>query len=156
MKIFLDSTVLFDAIENSKEGRRFKTLLNHAINDKHILVTSLTVYGEIVQVCIRDNRSDDLHDMLDLIGGLDIQCWLPNPQLRDCCKCLDKHDKENRVGLSDRTHLAYSTSYDDDYFVTSDENLQHFPLDKCKCKRCGKKNNISKKLISPEQLRNIL
>jgi hypothetical protein len=97
------------------DGRRLKRTLRHAKNKNHILVTSLTVYGEIIQVCFRDNRSDDLHDMLDLIGGLDIQCWLPNPQLRDCCKCLDKQ-----------------------------------------CKRCGKKNNISNKLVSPEQLRNIL
>ncbi len=156
MKIFLDSTVFFDAIEKNKDGTRLKTLLRHAINDDHILVTSLTVYGEIVQVCIRDNRDNDLKDILKLIVDLDVQCWLPNPLLRDCCKCLDKHDKENRVGLSDRTHLAYSMSYGDEYFLTSDDNLLHFPVNKCKCKRCGvKKENIGK-IISPNKLREIL
>jgi predicted nucleic acid-binding protein len=61
-------------------------------------------------------------------------------------------DKENRVGPSDRTHLAYAVSYNDDYFVTSDGDLLHFPLDSNKCRKCGKET----KIIGPESLRDIL
>ncbi|MFO7676875.1 MAG: type II toxin-antitoxin system VapC family toxin [Thermoplasmatota archaeon] len=156
MKIFLDSTIFFEAVAKNSEASRLKTLLRHAVNDKHILVTSLTVYGEIVQVCIRDDRDNDLKDILKLIADLDIQCWLPNPLLRDCCKCLDKKDKENRVGLSDRTHLAYSMSYGDDYFLTLDKDLLHFPIDRCKCKRCDIHKDNKEKIISPKELRKIL
>lgn len=149
MNIFLDSTILFDAIIDN----RLKTLLRHVKNDNHTLVTSLTVYGEIVDVCRRENRRDDLHNILDLVNELCIQCSLPNIQLRDCCKCLDKMEKNCRIGLSDRTHLAYSMAYDDDYFLTNENDLLHFPIYKCKC---GKATKTQGKIISPDKLREIL
>lgn len=149
MNLFLDSTIFFDAIETKT---RIFTILQHAKNDGHQLVTSLTVYGEIVWVCQRDKRPDDIHKILYLINQLSVQCSLPNIKLRECCKCLDKMDKSNWVGLSDRTHLAYSISYGDDYFVTSDKNLLNFSLDSNRCRRCDKKT----KIISPEQLKIIL
>ena len=156
MFIFIDSTVFFDAIEDTIPGRQINRTLRRVMNARHNLVTSLTVYGEILHVCFRDNRIEDLHNIMDLLAGLHVECWVPNPQLRDCCKCLDKHDKENYIGLSDRTHLAYSNSYDDHYFVTDDQNFLRFQLSKCKCKRCGKKNNNNDKLISTDALRGIL
>lgn len=149
MNIFLDSTIFFDAIDPKKH---IFTILQHAKNDGHQLVTSLTVYGEIVWVCQRDKRPNDIHNILELINQLNVQCSIPNIQLRECCKCLDKMDKQNWVGFSDRTHLAYSTAYGDDFFVTSEKNLLHFPLDSNKCRRCEKKT----KIISPEELKTVL
>ena len=128
----------------------------YPINDGHLLTTSLTVYGEVIQVCMRDNRDDDLHNILGIIREFDVQCWLPDPQLRDCCKCLYKVDKDNRVGLNDRTHLAYSTSNGDDYFLTSDGPFLHFLIQKCKCRRCRRKSDNALRIISPYQLRNLL
>jgi len=149
LNIFLDSTVLFDAID---QKTRILTILQHAKNAGHQLTTSLTVYGEIVWVCQRDKRPNDIHLILNLINHLNILCWTPSIQLRECCKCLDKMDKQNRVGPSDRTHLAYAVSYNDDFFVTSDKDLVHFPFDTNKCRKCGKHT----KIISPDQLKSIL
>jgi predicted nucleic acid-binding protein len=143
-------------LKNNK-GTRLKTLLNHAKNDNHTFTSSLTVYGEIIQVCMREKRDDDLHSILSLIRELDVQPWLPNPQLRNCCKCLDKLDKDNRVGLNDRTHLAYSKSYgEDEYFLTNDEALTHFPIEKCKCKKCKRESENQLTIINPDKLRDIL
>lgn len=158
MKIFIDSNILFSLIEGTKkEKQQLKTLLNHAKNVGYSFTTSLTVYGEVLQIGLNKKRRDELHYLLGLIKNFDIQCWLPNPQLRHCCVCLDKYDKENRVGLSDKTHLAYSMSYNDDFLLTNDVDLLHFPLDKCKCKfRCGRNNKTQGKIISPDQLRTML
>jgi len=156
MRIFLDCNVLFDTID-PKNKRRFYTTLNHAKNLDHMLVTSLTVIGEMSRVCFRDNRREDLTRILDLMGELDIKFLLPNSDLRKCCICLDECDKNNRVDFCDRTHLAYSTAYDDDYFLTSDDNLLHFPLSKCDCEsRCGKIHNSNNKIIHPKDLKTIL
>jgi predicted nucleic acid-binding protein len=156
LNIFLDTNILFDASEENSAGTRLKTLLTHAINDNHILTTSLTVHGEVIQVCMRDNKDDDLHNILGVIRELDVQCWLPDPQLRNCCKCLDKVDKDHRVDLSDRTHLAYSISNGDDYLLTSDGAFLHFPIQKCKCRRCKRRSDNMLSIISPDQLRNLL
>jgi len=149
LDIFLDTSILIDAIEDTK----LKSLLNHAKNKGYILVTSLTVYGELIAVCNRKNIRDELIEILDLIKQFDIQCSLPNSQLRECCKCLDKMDKDMRVNISDRTHLAYSMAYDDDYFLTNDQHLWHFPLHKFKC---GKATKTEGKIISPGKLKEIL
>jgi hypothetical protein len=61
-------------------------------------------------------------------------------------------DKDNRVGPSDRTHLAYAVSYNDDFFVTNDGDLLHFPLDSNKCRKCEKNTRI----IDTEKLKSIL
>jgi len=134
LDIFLDTSILIDAVKDQK----LRTLLNHTKNKGCTFVTSLTVYGELIEVCNRKNMREDLIEMLDLIKQLDIECSLPNPQLRECCKCLDKMDKDMRVNMSDRTHLAYSMAYDDDYFLTNDQYLQRFPIHKCKCGKATK------------------
>jgi len=156
LKFFIDSTILFDSIVNDMNGRKLKRKLHHIKNDNHILTTSLTVFGEIILVCLRDKRIDDLHDIIDLIVSLDIQSWTPNLVLRNCCKCLDKVDKHNRVGSSDRTHLDYAIAYEDEYFITDDSDLQKFPLDKCNCRKCKRSKKPKTNIISSNQITSIL
>lgn len=157
MKIFIDTSIFFNLVEgNKREQEKIRTLLKHAKHAGYTLTTSITVYGEIVQVCFRDKRKE-LYAIFNFVKDLDITCWLPNKQLRICCSCLDKIDPEDRVGLSDKTHLAYSMSYDDDYFLTSDSDLMHFPLNKCHCKtKCELNRKTEGKIISLSQLKEIL
>ena len=158
MYIFIDTNIFLKLIEgNKRERERFKTLLNHAKNVGYTFTTSLTVYGETLSIGLTKKRKEELHSMIELIRDLNIQCWTPNSQLRECCRCLDKIDKEDRVGPIDITHLAYSMTYNDDFFLTSDKDLLHFPLDKCKCNfKCGRKNKITGKIISPDNLQRML
>ena len=105
MKIFIDTSIFFNLVEgNKREQEKIRTLLKHAKHVGYTLTTSITVYGEIVQVCFRDKRKE-LYTIFNFVKDLDITCWLPNKQLRICCSCLDKIDPEDRVGLSiDHVH----------------------------------------------------
>ena len=157
MNIFIDTSIFFNLVEGkTREQEKIRTLLKHAKHAGYSLTTSITVYGEIVQVCFRDKRKE-LYAILNFIKDLNITCWLPNKQLRQCCLCLDKIDTEDRVGPSDKTHLAYSMTYNDDYFLTSDLDLLHFPLHKCNCKtKCELNRKTQGKIISMDQLKEIL
>ena len=158
LNIFIDTNIFLKLIEGTKrEQQQFKTLLKHAKNAGFNFTTSLTVYGEALSIGLAKKRKHELHIMIELIRDFDIQCWTPNSQLRKCCKCLDKIDKENRVGPSDRTHLAYSMTYNDDFFLTTDGDLHHFPVEKCKCKlKCGRNNKTEGKIILPDNLKMML
>jgi len=119
MNIFLDATCLFDAIKTPS----VKNTLDHAINVGHSLYVPLTVLGEILLVCINDNRSNDLNDILRLCKEHDILFKVPNKKLRDCCMCIDEADKRNVLDYTDKTNLAYATANDADYFLTTDNRM---------------------------------
>lgn len=123
LSFFLDSCILFDAIEDSN----VKSTLRHCINDGHSIFTSLTVMGEIVMVSFNKNRRMDLNKILDLCGELDVNFLTPNLYLRACCACIDQYlEEEDVYGSSpeDRTHLAYANVYHCDYFVTSESETK--------------------------------
>ena len=146
MRIFLDADIFFDL---AAEKRNIKSLINHLVNDGHILVTSITVMGEIVLVCVRDNeKNKDLHKIIDILHFYDIRFLIPNSLLRECCLCLDATDSDDRVAKTDKTHLAYAVAYDVDYFLTTDLKLQAFNP-KVDCPFFSKK----KRIISPSELR---
>jgi predicted nucleic acid-binding protein len=144
LDIFLDSNILFDAVEIT----RTQTLLNRVINSGNKLMTSITVMGEVLAVCISEQRRDEMEKILDICSQLGIEYLLPEPLLRSCCFCMDELDPTNRVSSTDRTHLAYAKVGECDYFLTTDEDLQHFSLAPCDL---GKK-----RIITPDELRSIL
>lgn len=119
MNIFLDTTCLFDAIETQS----IKNVLDHAINAGHSLYVPLTALGEIFLVCINDNRSNDLNNVLSFCKERDIFFKVPNKKLRECCMCIDEADKRNSLDYTDKTNLAYATANDADYFLTTDTKL---------------------------------
>ena len=146
LRIFLDADIFFDLAE---EKRNIKSLINHLINDGHVLVTSITVMGEIVLVCIRDNeKTKDLHKIIDLLHFYDIRFLIPNSLLRECCRCLDRIDPNDRVPKTDKTHLAYAIAYNVNYFLTTDLKLQVFNLPE-DCQLFSK----NKRIVSPAELR---
>lgn len=157
LKFFLDAEILIDSVEDNRKGREVYKKLRHIKNKDHVLVTSITVLGEIILVCMRDNRLDDLKNIIDMIAELGMTYYVPNNLLRDCCKCVDKLDKYNKTGSTDRTHLAYSLNYDDDYFITNDNEVLKLKIENIKCnKKCDKNNCTSNKIITPKDLKKIL
>jgi predicted nucleic acid-binding protein len=144
LRIFLDADIFFDLAENKKN---IKSLINHLLNDGHILYTSITVLGEIVLICLRD-KDKDLHKIVDLLPQYNLLFLIPNDLLRDCCKHLDLIDKNDRIAKTDKTHLAYAIAYDVDYYLTNDGKLLKFSPIK-ECMFFSKKDRI----ISPSKLR---
>lgn len=121
MNIFLDTTCLFDAIENSS----IRNTLDHAINAGNTLYVPLTALGEILLVCINENRSNDLNSILSFCRERDILFRVPSEKLRECCMCIDEADKRNALDYTDKTNLAYATANDADYFLTTDKKMLH-------------------------------
>ncbi len=116
-KAFLDTCVVIDYFKDDDTGRA----INHFTNDGGELVTSITVMGELVQVCMTERKSDLFH-ILRTLKELDVKVIFPVRDLRFCCICLDNyHDSNNIWGssITDRTHLAYAITYGSDFFVTS-------------------------------------
>ncbi len=124
LRIFLDADIIFDL---SEEKKNIPSLINHLTNDGHILLTSITVLGEIVLVCMRDKK--DLHKIIDIIQRTDIHFLIPNALLRECCICLDELDKIDIIPKTDKTHLAYAIANNVDYFLTTDKKLLNFSPD---------------------------
>ena len=149
MRIFLDADIFFDLVA---EKRNIKPLINHLVNDGHVLVTSITVMGEVVLVCVRDKeKTKNLHKIVDLLHSYDIRFLIPNSLLRECCRCLDQIDPDDRVPKTDKTHLAYAIAYNVDYFLTTDLKLQTFNLPE-DCLFSSK----NKRIVSPAELRKSL
>jgi len=130
MKVFLDSCIFFDYLKDYKT----KSTIRHAKNNGHKLVTSITVLGEIVSVCV-PRRLQELYDIIEVLKELDVEVIHPQPLpneprlslLRECCMCLDAYHAEEGIygsSLTDRTHLAYATMYDCDFFVTSSSEVK--------------------------------
>jgi len=140
-KIFLDTFILFEAIEY-KEIREFLRKLR---NLGHYLCTSISVLGEFFQVCINKNKSPDiLREVYELLRELEVAILFPSlrrpfidsklqviwwlPQVRICCRCIDEYykDKSRRPSPSDITHLAYAAADNIDFFLTSKGELEKF------------------------------
>lgn len=100
--------------------------LNHLYNDGHQLVVSLTVLGELIATCIPDNK-EVLDNILHIYSINETQVLIPNPQLRECCKCIQDHLTDNgRYGASatDITHFAYAVANQCNYYVTSPSEVR--------------------------------
>ena len=56
MRVFLDADVLFDSVNDS----RTSTLLRRINNAGHDIILPFSVLGEIMLICISEDREDDL------------------------------------------------------------------------------------------------
>ena len=135
-RVAIDSDIFFFAISDShkeKENRRMaETLLNHLKNhpDYEVLVP-ISVLGEVVIKCLDESvprNLNDLHLLADMWAGLDIGFVFPNDAVaRICYHIMDKY-KDERLSPTDRVHLGYALAYNMNYLVTTDMNLQRFPV----------------------------
>lgn len=146
MKISLDTCILFDAISD----KRTETLLRRLVNDGNELFIPLTVAGELVAVCLQEKRRNELFDILNLCGSLEVQYLIPRTILRECCMCIDETDDRLTVSSTNRTHLAYAKAWESDYFLTTDQRLWKIAMAPCDLEFGHNR------VVSPEGLREIL
>lgn len=151
MDFFLDANILFQSIVSDK----IKSQVKHIINTNNRTVSSITVLGETIAICIGEKRVKDLDNIIDLNHELKPVYHFPSHKLRECCRCLDTLDPTDRCSVTDKTHLAYAIANGSDYFITTDKNLLKFPVNKCNCKeKCDMKS--LKKIITTKDILSIV
>jgi predicted nucleic acid-binding protein len=128
-KVFLDSDIFFDCIENSDK----KTPINHAINRGFQFFTSLSVIGEVILIIKRDEQSrfvDSLLGFFSMLTDWNVTILVPNAEVAVICYefSLDLTDGRIISQSTDRTHLAYAIAYDCDYLITSDDALIRYRI----------------------------
>ncbi len=145
MRVFADSCIFFGCLEDDRVYRTLRRLRN----DGHEIVTSITVIGEIVEVCFRKEK--DLHTILDILRELEVEVIYPIPQVRFCCIHIDEYlDDAGVYGASttDKTHLAYAIAHQCDFFLTSPSEVRSLRKpDEC---------TIDIKIVDIEKLRDHL
>jgi len=81
-KVFLDTGIFFDCMENQDK----KTIINHAINRKYHIFTSLSVIGEIILIMKRDAKfAEYLTDFFSLLSEWKITILVPNDGVAVIC-----------------------------------------------------------------------
>ena len=129
MRVYLDANVLFDSVDSSKT----KNLLRRLKNAGHSLVISLSVLGEVLLICITEDRQDDLIEIRNTCAELKPDYVTPLKQSRICTLCMDKFDKRG-YNLTDKTHIAYTLAHSalsedsECYFLTTDRYLMEMRL----------------------------
>ncbi len=114
--LFFDSCAVLDLISDS----RYTSFLNRLINNKHQIIISITVAGELVQQCIKENNSHDVHRVVDFLKGNDFEIVPADEKVREWCTEVDSRLSDcYGSSTTDRTHLAYALAYGASYYVTS-------------------------------------
>lgn len=139
--IFLDSSPFFEYFEDNS----IKRTINHISNDNHKMATSISVLGEVVQVCL---NKYDINRLEEIISGFDtsfnleiliptsVETEYPSETL-ECRKCIEDYFLNKNIygsSASDRNHLSYAAAYRFDYFLTSGDET--FALDLCEPDLC--------------------
>jgi hypothetical protein len=86
MRVFLDADVLF----NSVNDLRTRTLLHRIKNAGHDIILSVSVLGEIMLVCISEDRERDLLSIRNICSELKPNFVVSLDQFRTCKLCLKK------------------------------------------------------------------
>lgn len=160
MRVFLDADVLF----NSVNDPRTRTLLNRIKNAGHDIILPVSVLGEIMLVCISEDRERDLLSIRNTCSELKPSFVVSLDQFRICKLCLNKFDSRSS-NPTDKDHLANSLAYislNDDgrgnYFLTTDRYLLDLSLpcrgSKRKCSLFNDKTAL--KIVSTDHLRSLL
>jgi hypothetical protein len=152
MNIVTDTDILFESIK----VRNPENILTRLKSVGHDIFIPLTVLGELMLVgCLsREDRKDELIEVMDYCQRIEPSVLIPNIKLRICCQCIDKIAERN--GITDRTNLSYATAYNTksdsiNYFVTTDKPVRHIMLP---CKTiCGLN---PPEIVAPGNLRKIL
>ena len=147
MKIFLDACTLFDA----QEDIRVYSLLRRVKNTGNELLTSITVLGEILALCLDKQDRDMLHGITGMLSELDVKVAHSVESLRNCCLCIEENDPDKRFSPNDKTHAAYALVYGCDIFLTTDGDMnKHFSL----IEGCPLGDNL--RILNYEGLRKVL
>ena len=84
MRVFLDADVLFDSVTDS----RTSTLLRRIKNAGHEIILPSSVLGEIMLICISEDRVDDLLCIRNICSELKPLFIVSLEQSAICSLCL--------------------------------------------------------------------
>jgi predicted nucleic acid-binding protein len=160
MRVFLDADVLFDAVHDMRAG----TLLRRIKNAGHELVIPVSVLGEVMLVCISEERQDDLLSIWNICSELEVDFAVSSERSKICNLCIEKYD-QRAFNLADKDHLAHAVAHislfgdaKDSYFLTTDLYLLDFRLPcrylKDNCGLFGSKTPL--KIVNLEEMRLLL
>lgn len=139
-KIAVDAAIFFFCFKSDREDIKpanMQRLLKHLSGAPNIsLYVPISVLGESVIDCLRGERGDtahnlnELHDMIDLWGSLNLNFLYPSTLVAEACYRLVKRYKigdkiDYRLTDTDLVHLGYALAYKMDYFLTTDRKLQY-------------------------------
>ncbi len=160
MRVFLDAGVLFDSVDDL----RIRTLLRRIKNAGHEIIVPVSVLGEIMLVCISEERMNDLLGIGNICSELETSFAVSSEQFKVCNICLENFDKRS-FNITDKEHLAHILAYSsffedngDNYFLTTDLYLLDFKLP-CNdpgrsCGRFRCPNPV--KILDADEMRSIL
>lgn len=138
MKVAVDSDIFFFCLDKSDRNdintRDVRRVLQHLSGAPKVeLYVPISVIGEVVIECLSKLGSssshdlEDLHDIIDLWGKLNLAFLYPNEIVAEVCYELTKMYREDRrLTDTDRVHLCYALAYRMDYFLTTDQSLGHY------------------------------
>lgn len=159
MRVFLDADVLFDSVNDP----RTSTLLRRIKNAGHEIILPFSVLGEIMLICISEDREDDLLCIRNICSELKPFFIVSLDQSAICNLCLKDFDKRS-FNRTDKDHLAhamaYSSAYGDgkeNYFLTTDLYLLDMMLP-CvgRHRKCGLFNNKTVlKIVDNDEIRKL-
>lgn len=90
MRVFLDAGVLFDSVHDT----RVRTLLWRIKNAGNELIVPASVLGEIMLVCISEERMNELLGIGNACSELETSFAVSSERFKVCNICLEKFDKE--------------------------------------------------------------
>jgi len=120
-KIFFDTCILIDCATTGRIGDDRTRDLHHLANADNVLLTSITVVGEMVHSSF-EKDTFELDEGIRLLKELKFKVLFPVQELRDWCVAVDREvDAAGCYGSSvtDRTHYAYALAASCDFYVTS-------------------------------------
>jgi hypothetical protein len=141
IKVAIDSAIFFFCFRSDREDIRpanMQRLLNHLSGSPNIsLLVPISVIGESVIECLRGEKEsaghdlDELHELIDFWGTLNLSFLYPNALVADACyRLVEKYKKAERIDYrltdTDLVHLGYALSYNVDYFITTDTKLRYY------------------------------
>ena len=116
MRIFLDSCILFGAVED----RKLERLLHRCKNLGFELHTSISVIGETFAICLEEHRQKELHEIVDICETLGIRYGHAWHDFDVIYRDILVQDSDMRIHPNDFMHLAHACYVHADIFLTTD------------------------------------
>ena len=116
MRIFLDSCILFGAVED----RRLERLLHRCRNLGLELHTSISVIGETFALCLEEHRRNELHEIVEICEALDIRYGHGWHDFDKIYRMVLAVESDVRIHPNDYIHLAHACYVQADIFLTTD------------------------------------
>jgi hypothetical protein len=119
VKVFLDSCILFEAVEN----RRLERLLHRCKNLGLELQTSITVIGEVFSICLQQHRRSELFEIIEICEALELHYGHGWYDIGKLYETVFEKISDYRIHPNDYAHLCHAYYMEADVFLTTDNPI---------------------------------